>query len=121
LASLSRIYLGTDERLYFDLVTLGVCSSSVSVYSLSLESSLGILLPAMGIWIGTLIYTHTAWPMTALCGLFLIGCTRAAKNWYTYGMDSLKTNLNLHLSQEKLRLAMDSSGAASWEWEPLGD
>jgi signal transduction histidine kinase/CheY-like chemotaxis protein len=121
MAAMSRIYLEPDEQLYLGLMVLAMTSSSIMAYMLSLPSALGVLILDMAIWTGTLIYTHAHWPMLFFTILYVISHIFLARNWHLYAKNSLQMTFDLFQNQERLRLAMDSSGAASWSWDPRSD
>jgi signal transduction histidine kinase/CheY-like chemotaxis protein len=117
----SRVYLGSDEQVYLGLVLLGMCAGTVAAYAVSLASSLGGPITAMSIWILGLACTGAPWTLIMYAVIYTLFLIRFGKNWNTYAMNSIRMNLYLHQNQEKLRLAMDSSGAASWSWDPPSD
>lgn len=118
IAAGSTIYLNADAQLYLGLVVLGMCSSSVAAYALSPTCGLGVLAPALTIWMASLIYMDGNKELFVLLGIFLVVNFKLSLNWNAFALNSLRTNAELKENQNRLRLALDSSGAACWAWEP---
>lgn len=114
----ARFYLSPEQELYLGLMVLGVAASSIAAYSLSLPCAVGVVTSSIGIWITGLALSGDRNELMVLLIIFLAVNILLARNWNKYAMKALRTTAELYQNQERLRLALDSSGAACWSWDP---
>jgi signal transduction histidine kinase/CheY-like chemotaxis protein len=115
-------YYTLAQKFFLGISLLAVCSGSVTAYSASRACGAWILCIIVGMWaIANLVAGGESITLTATLAFFIIVHLRLVRNKAEDFDRTLRLNLELHENKEKLRLALDSSGAISWEWNPITD
>ncbi len=111
------------QHIFAGLLVFGMSAGAIVTYAPSLGAMFAVVLPAVTIWGGGLILTKN--PDFILLGtlvlLFFGLGVKAGRNLNRFVASFLRLNAKYQESEERLRMARDSSSAVNWDWFPQKD